>query len=71
MWNLIRLDPSVVQGKVSARTLLEDLSRLAEAAPLRSNTESCTSPVLMDNEGSPSSHEQQDGSNRLAGLAIK
>lgn len=30
LWNLIRLDPSVVQGKVSARTVLENLRTLAE-----------------------------------------
>lgn len=55
MWNLIRLDPSVVQGKVSARTLLENLSRLAETGPLKSNDQSCPSPMLADDEDSSSS----------------
>jgi hypothetical protein len=71
MWNLIRLDPAVMQGKVSARTLLDDLSRLAEAAPHRSNHESNTTPVLADDGTSSSSRGQQEGSSCLVGLAIK
>ena len=55
MWNLIRLDPLVVQGKVSARTVLENLSRLAETGSPQQDIRIPPSPILADDEDSPAS----------------
>jgi hypothetical protein len=53
MWNLIRLDPLVVQGKVSARTVLENLSRLAETGTPQQDIRIPPSPIPADDEDSP------------------
>ena len=55
MWNLIRLDPLVVQGKVSARTILENLSRLAETGSTSHDIFIPPSPIPADDEDSPPS----------------
>ena len=53
MWNLIQMDPSVVQGKVSARTILENLRSLAETGSARIDNSLPQSPILADDEDSP------------------
>ena len=52
MWNLIQMDPSVVQGKVSARTILENLRSLAETGSARIDNSLPQSPILADDEDS-------------------
>ena len=53
MWNLIQMDPSVVQGKVTARTILENLRSLAETGSGKYNNGLSRSHILADDENSP------------------
>ena len=50
MWNLIRLDPAVVEGKVSARVVLENLSRLADTGIPNLDRRYLPSPLLTDDD---------------------
>ncbi len=51
MWNLIQMDPSVLQGKATAGRILENLRTLAETGSARVDNRRSQSHTAADDEG--------------------